>query len=398
MNNYIHLNTFGEDDINNENNPFDLSSYKDYFIPCNDFLFPNFSYDNSLNILSKDISENKTQAEIKKFKNSDNKDVFLISPKVSMENDKEKNNENIIPAQYKFDKLKELIQNLNLPSKVKEAIVMDSNLNKIDKEMCDKKLFGKKRRRKGKIKFKEDPAIQKVGRKKQNDLTKRKHDRNSADNIIKKIKLKFLEYSLKFLNNILKANLDKRKFLEYYNILRKNRKKKEEGKEKEKGKEIEIEKQHLLKFLDYKFIDKIKKETDLMLLNMPLKEVFSKDISPKYSTLSSDSNRKIIERILEDEKDNINIMFAFNLTLGEWIDIFTYKKKLTFFQNFDGEKMKDFQGKFDMVEDLILEIYKKNYSHNYLSYFISYVYNYKRWFIFKKGRNRVSNKILKENC
>lgn len=398
MNNYIHLNTFGEDDINNENNQFDLSSYKDYVIPCNDFLFPNFLCDNSLNILSKDISENKTQAEIKKFKNSDKKDVFLISPKVSMENDKEENNENIIPAQYKFDKLKELIQNLNLPSKVKEAIVMDSNLNKIDKEMCDKKLFGKKRRRKGKIKFKEDPVIQKVGRKKQNDLTKRKHDRNSADNIIKKIKLKFLEYSLKFLNNILKAYLDKRKFHEYYNILRNNRKKKEEGKEKEKGKEIEIEKQHLLKFLDYKFIDKIKKETDLMLLNMPLKEVFSKDISPKYSTLSSDSNRKIIERILEDEKDNINIMFAFNLTLGEWIDIFTYKKELTFFQNFDGEKMKDFQGKFDMVEDLILEIYKKNYSHNYLSYFISYVYNYKRWFIFKKGRNRVSNKILKENC
>ena len=198
--------------------------------------------------------------------------------------------------------------------------------------------------------------------------------------LLKENMIKFFEYSLKFLNNILNAYLDKTKIIEYTRFLRKDIK-------------IEDETQNLIKFLDYKFVDKIKKETDLQLLKSPLKDIFSNDISPKYSTLSRDSNKKMIERILEEQKDNLNIMFAFNLTFEEWIEIFTFKKELKSFIILDKDKMKDLNDKFIKLDKLILEIYDKNYTNNYLSYFISYAFNYKRWFIMKRGRNRVSNKM-----
>ena len=213
------------------------------------------------------------------------------------------------PAQYTFDKIQNIIRSLNLPDDIRNIFVKDSNLTRIDKEMSDKVAIGKKKRRKkGKIKFTEEKENKKIGRKKNNDYTKRKHDRNCGDNIIKKIKLKFIEYCLRFLNNILKSNIAKEKLNEYKTILQKN-------KRYIYGEESE----NLIKSLDYKFIDKIKKEKELLLLKKPLKEIFSNKISPKYSTLSPDYNKKLIEIILHKEKDNSNIMFAFNLTLEEWV-------------------------------------------------------------------------------
>ena len=297
---------------------------------------------------------------------------------------KEEQIDNNFPVHYTFDKIKDIIQSLSIPSEVKNSIVLDYNLNKIDKVMSNNSFLGKKKRRKkGKIKFSDyKNSENQKGRKKQDDFSRRKHDRNAADNIIKKIKLKFIEYSLKFINNVLNSYLNKSKLVEYNNFLRQARKYKDDE-----------DKENLIKILDYKFIDKLKKETDLSLLEMPLKDLFSKNISPKYTTLQPDSNKKIIEKIVKEEKDNVNIIFALNLTFGEWIDIFTYKKKLSSIQNFDEEKMKGLNDQFYMVDHLIIEMYDKKYDHNYLSYFLSYVYNYKRWFILKKGRNRISNKI-----
>ena len=297
----------------------------------------------------------------------------------------EKNVPHDPPAQYTFDKIQNIIRSLNLPDDIRNIFVKDSNLTRIDKEMSDKVAIGKKKRRKkGKIKFTEEKENKKIGRKKNNDYTKRKHDRNWGDNIIKKIKLKFIEYCLRFLNNILKSNIAKEKLNEYKTILQKN-------KRYIYGEESE----NLIKSLDYKFIDKIKKEKELLLLKKPLKEIFSNKISPKYSTLPPDYNKNLIEIILNKEKDNSNIMFAFNLTFEEWINVFTYKRNLESFENFDKNKMEEINNKFDKVEKLINEMYQKHYNHNYLSYFICYIFNYKRWFIMKKGRNRISNKEKK---
>ena len=358
----------------NENIFFDNNnSFSASFISDPNFLLP-------VNILENQTSY-QTEVKVPTFLNNLNKilDKTIVFAKIIKKVEKEGDD---VPMQYTFEMINPIIQQLNIPSHVKKKIFMDSNLNKIETHMNDMALSGKKRRRrrKEKIILDDDKVFQKVGRKKQDDFTKRKHDKNSADNIIKKLKLKFFEYSLKFLNNILNAYLDKTKIIEYTRFLRKDIK-------------IEDETQNLIKFLDYKFVDKIKKETDLQLLKSPLKDIFSNDISPKYSTLSRDSNKKMIERILEEQKDNLNIMFAFNLTFEEWIEIFTFKKELKSFIILDKDKMKDLNDKFIKLDKLIMEIYDKNYTNNYLSYFISYAFNYKRWFIMKRGRNRVSNKM-----
>ena len=358
----------------NENIFFDNNnSFSASFISDPNFLLP-------VNILENQTSY-QTEVKVPTFLNNLNKilDKTIVFAKIIKKVEKEGDD---VPMQYTFEMINPIIQQLNIPSHIKKKIFMDSNLNKIETHMNDIALSGKKRRRrrKEKIILDDDKVFQKVGRKKQDDFTKRKHDKNSADNIIKKLKLKFFEYSLKFLNNILNAYLDKTKIIEYTRFLRKDIK-------------IEDETQNLIKFLDYKFVDKIKKETDLQLLKSPLKDIFSNDISPKYSTLSRDSNKKMIERILEEQKDNLNIMFAFNLTFEEWIEIFTFKKELKSFIILDKDKMKDLNDKFIKLDKLILEIYEKNYTNNYLSYFISYAFNYKRWFIMKRGRNRVSNKM-----
>ena len=358
----------------NDNIFFDNNnSFSASFISDPNFLLP-------VNILENQTSY-QTEVKVPTFLNNLNKilDKTIVFAKIIKKVEKEGDD---VPMQYTFEMINPIIQQLNIPSHVKKKIFMDSNLNKIETHMNDIALSGKKRRRrrKEKIILDDDKVFQKVGRKKQDDFTKRKHDKNSADNIIKKLKLKFFEYSLKFLNNILNAYLDKTKIIEYTRFLRKDIK-------------IEDETQNLIKFLDYKFVDKIKKETDLQLLKSPLKDIFSNDISPKYSTLSRDSNKKMIERILEEQKDNLNIMFAFNLTFEEWIEIFTFKKELKSFIILDKDKMKDLNDKFIKLDKLILEIYDKNYTNNYLSYFISYAFNYKRWFIMKRGRNRVSNKM-----
>ena len=279
----------------------------------------------------------------------------------------------IPPIQYTFEKIiNEIFPKFNdslLP--LKYSLLFDSNISKIEKNMSDNYFLSKKKRRKkGKIRFNE-PESKKRGRKKQDDSSRRKHDKNSPDNIIKKIKSKCLEYALKFINKTLNSFIEQDRLISYNKMLRKQKD------------------DLLIKFLDYKFVDKIKRETELNLLKMPLKEIFSNNISPRYSTLPRDSNRRIIERIIKDEKNNEIIMFALNLTFGEWLDVFTYKKELKDIKNFEEKKMRNLIDKFDRIDMLLKEIYQSNYSNNYLSYFICLIYNYERWFYIKNGRNRL---------
>ena len=325
---------------------------------------------------------NPLTKENSKILNSFNNFDKLFQTTVIKKENTIKTRENIIldepPAHFTFDKIQNIINKLNLTDDIKNKIVKDSNLNRIEREMSDKKLMGKKKRRKkGKIKFTEENESKTVGRKKAEDNSKRKHDRNSGDNIIKKIKKLFIEYSLKFINNVLNSYLAKKKIIEYMRTL---------GNNKKYYSNEELD--NIIKALDYKFIDNIKKEKELSLLNLPLKKIFSNKISPKYSTIKSDYNKNMIDLILNDERDNVNIMFAFNLTLGEWIDIFTYKRKLESFEKLNEVNIKELEDKFVKVEQLINEIYQKNYNKNYLTYFISYTFNYKRWFMMKKGRDR----------
>ena len=145
--------------------------------------------------------------------------------------------------------------------------------------------------------------------------------------------------------------------------------------------------------IDYKYIDRLDKRMDLSILYMPFKELFSKNISPRYSKLKPDSNKIIIEKLLQEECDKTNIAFVLNMKLIDWMDIFTYKKGFNSIINLDYENLGDLSHYFEYADNLILNIYRKNENDNYLLYFIIHLYNYERWFLLKVGRTRTLKNI-----
>ena len=336
------------------------------------------SYDFGSFFDEEDRIKSATEQKLLKIDKSENslQDSNYLLSKEAFEVEEKKDNSSP-PVLYTFTKInKEIFPKINDLEDLKKKYVMDIELRKIEKDLS----FIGKKRRKNKIKYNDIfENNKKPGRKKLNDYTKRRHSKNSSDNIIKKIKSKFLEYSLKFINKVLNSNLNKKNIAYYNYLLRK--KKKEDNFE------------NLIKALDYKYVNRIKKDSELSLLDKSLKEVFSQDISSKYSRLQNDSNKTIIERIVIDEEDNDIIMFALNLTLREWIDVFIYKKELkdiTKINNLSLEKINQLSSLFDRVDNLLLDIYQKDCNKNYLSHFISLMYNYERWFYIKRGRSRSS--------
>ena len=233
------------------------------------------------------------------------------------------------------------------------------------------KLSNKKSERENKsfIFFKKEEAGDKIKRGRKTQLDKEnyreEHNKNSEDNIIKKIKAKLLLYPLLFLNNILKNS--------------------------------DIDKQ--LYKLDYKYTNQLKKDEDMNIIKMSLKELYSLDISPKFTkNLSNDQNKKSIKEIIEDNniKDYETIMFVFNLSFGDWMELFCYKKDIN-------DIIKKYEGIFNINKDIINKnligaeellriILEKNNKHDF-SVFTFFLYNYKRWFFIKNGRNKKGNNL-----
>lgn len=206
-------------------------------------------------------------------------------------------------------------------------------------------------------------AIKKRGRKLKNEIGERKHNRKSADNIIKKVKSNLFKFCNYFLNNILK----------------------------------EIKSEILIYDLDYKYINQLKKEKDLKYIEMPLKDLFSLNISPKYEDLAFDTNKINIQNLLNDNEDD-TIKFCFNMTFRDWIDIFTYKKnvsELLFKYNDNNNNSIDakrIEENIIGVDELLKNIAKKS-NDEYFSLFTFYLYNYELWFSCRNGRKRKQKKI-----
>ena len=186
------------------------------------------------------------------------------------------------------------------------------------------------------------------------------HNKMSEDNIIKKIKAEIFKYLIIFVNKILnKKNEDKDRIFN----------------------------------LDYKYINKLKKENDLEYLNMPLKKLLSLDVSPKHRGTHSEVNKENIEKILNMEKNDDTINFVFNMTFRDFFNVFINKinvpdliYKYTFGKNtnINSEKIKNSLEGLDIILNKISE---KNDS-NYFSSFCIFLYNYELWFYNKFGRKR----------
>ena len=323
------------------------------------------------------LDENKEQSIENQNEEIEEQKELIVNTKESQKEEINLERDKYLPPiQYNYNQINTIFSQFNISNHIRESFKMTHDLSNLEIKMSDKTFLSKKKRNRDK-KPEFNEIIKKIGRKKKNDSDKGLHNRNSEDNIIKKIKAKLLYYLLDFINNILNVTLDNNKIISYIKTI----------------KDIKNdEKENLLKDLDYnKIINETKKEKNLDYLKMPLKTFLSQDISPKFSTYSADSNKKIIEKILENEKDNEIIIFIFNLSFGDWLDIFTYKKELDYFGFLSKDNINIIMEKLNRVDKLLDEIYKLKNEDNYFSFFISILYNYERWFFIKKERKRKEN-------
>ena len=317
----------------------------------------------------------KTEQIIDKIKSINQIDIATIS-------ESQKKTVNYLgdpPDYFSLDKIKELL-NSKLPNELSKELAQniftEDNIEKVESNINDQKLLGKKKKKKNKDISKEGENKDEEKRKKE-ECSKRKHDKFCGDNIIKKIKFKLFESFLKFVNKVINETLDKTKLVKYCRVLRPSNKNNDNL-------------ENLLKMIDYQYIVRINKKLDLEILNMPFKEFFSKDISPMYSKLESNSNKVIIHKLLEEEYENKSIYFALNMIFKDWLDIFLYKKNFDSIFNFENEVIKNIKKNFEYIDEIIIDINEKD--NYYLLYFMIYLYNYERWFCLKRGRNRISKK------
>ena len=287
------------------------------------------------------------------------------------------------PPQYSFNKIKnEVFPKFDIKPEIKESFIENDIIRSLEYNISDEFFLSKKTRNRNKVRSREK-IKKKLGRKKNDekkekkDIIDIKHNKESPDNIIKKIKSKLLEtYLLNFINSLLSNTIINKEIINPYSKINIDEKDKEK----------------LIKKIDYKqIVDNMKKESNLELLRLSLKDLLSKDISSKYSTLSKDFNKNIIDVISLNEKENEIISFVFNMTFGEWFDIFTFKKEIRDVKVIDEDTIKFIMKQFERVDKLLTDIYDSD-DKNYFSIFSYLIYNYERWFFIKQSRQSKQSK------
>ena len=234
----------------------------------------------------------------------------------------------------------------------------------------------------------------KMGRKSKDDLSIPIHDKYAPDNIINKIKNILKKYLIIFINNIINKLYDQDKIIFILTTLHLP---------------TNSNSKTIIKDIEYKSLSSIKKKDEnLNLLNYNLRELLSFNLSERYKTIYekeedfSDYNKKIIEYILED--DNYQVLFTFifkELKLENWLDIFIYKKELSDFPTFESL---DINIKGIVINSLVrIEDFFKELNKQKDIYFVSFlllIYNYKRYYMIKRGRKAKKiekNKMIKKN-
>jgi len=313
-------------------------------------------------IIHNHLDEETTSYQIKR------KNLEFNSSQGQDENKEQNNDQNVC----NLEKIKEIL-NKNVGSNTYIEITKNiSNDDKHTKNAIDN-LLKKKRPRKSdeefeilKNEYNKKKTINKRGRQIKNKRYTGCHNKYSGDNMIKKVKGYSFDYCLIFINNML---------CKY--------------KEGNRG--------ALLK-LDYKIKDSINQKKDLNILKMPLKDLFSNEITPKIKSKKEekDFNKKKLEKILNEETDD-TIIFILNMRFIDWFDVFTFKKTLEEVVNqyninnkyIDLDKIKK---NFITIDELLKKKSEKD-SDEY-TLFLFYIYNYETWFKNKKPRNKNISKII----
>ena len=212
---------------------------------------------------------------------------------------------------------------------------------------------------------------------KKDDNEAHQHNKHSKDNILQKIKTYIHDYLLRFIKDFLESYLSKDEIMKYI-----EKTKNPNYKSSNQTKENEI-----IKLLDHKiYANKTSKAENIKFLNMTLNQFFSQNISSKYKTFLKESNKIIIEEILNNHY-NEAINFIFNLKLSDWLDVFLKKKEFSDFEEFKSNISVTMNVE---VEGLLQEVYaeEEGKEKDYFSRFVLYIYNYERILQIKKEREK----------
>jgi hypothetical protein len=276
----------------------------------------------------------------------------------------------------------------NISEEIKDIIYINSNKYDAYIEEVKKILIrNTNKNKKIKIVFKEDENKTFLGRKRNEDIILKIHNKFSPDNIINKIKNILKQKLLYFVNNVINNIYDIKK----RKIILNN---------------LNIPNNHeslLIKDIEYKTLaDKKSKNVNLSLLKLSNKPFLSQKISARYRSFNCNdeslyqSNKLLINSLLNDNENRNLFNFLFNnLTIDNFLDIFIYKKEISDFYGFNQlneREQKILQKSLIRVETVFQEIKDEA---NYLLCFILLIYNYKRYFIIKQSRNR--KKSIKNN-
>ena len=292
----------------------------------------------------------------------------VLSQFTNPEKNEEKINEKEI---YFLTKKTERNSDINIQSKLESDEADYNKEKKLSKEI---NLINKNPNQIDCIELEENKKV-KFGRKKIDDSENGKHDKNSNDNIINKIKGNFINYFI-------------RNFIKFHSI----------------NKKIDFKK------LPREFIADLNKETNEALYKRKISDILRENkISSKYSSCDKYENRKIIDKIYEENKE-MNVMKILELTYEELFIIFRRKlnnpkdmEKLEEIKNKIGHDLLEKKGKYEDIEYLINYIkkkYKNKLSEPQLNEYVNNVedlcLNYKKWFDDKIGRTSKNKRNIKK--
>lgn len=272
---------------------------------------------------------------------------------------------------------------------IKNILNNKSYLNNNAIKKVENQLIKKESSKNKKLDKKIDNSVKmKLGRKTINDETIRNHNKYSPDNIINKIKTILKKYIIIFINNVINCIYT----LKQRNIIMSEL-------------SFPIYKtSDLIKDIDYKSTaSKKKKLENLLLLNFSLKQFLSFDLSRKFKiiTQQTDNISKFNQKIMTEYlfKDDSNwAIFNFvlkELKLEDFLDIFVHKKELSDFPLFNSlnfQEKKIIEKSLVRIEKYLNELLKEK-DNIYLICFLLLIYNFRRYFSIKNGRNRQKDEI-----
>ena len=193
------------------------------------------------------------------------------------------------------------------------------------------------------------------GRKRKNSKEKGIHNKYSQDNILRRIKCHLLLNLLKYINEKI-AKIYKRKI----------------------GRGI-FEKQ--LKKLCQKNIMSSKAAKNLEFLSKTLKEIFSGNISSRYSYYDNEHNKRLIDNLLNESNMEIREYFRklFSLT---FLDCLSHFRGDKYFEELEG---------LEKLESIIKQL---DDDQEYMDLFKYYALNYEKVIMRKKPRNKKKIEII----